>query len=435
MSSLFDIGRPTGAFAGQEYSQERQRRHRTEDLSYAKDKAEFMDYLKDAELRTTARAAGIAQNKAITQTAPVIAEKQVAEAELATQTAEAQKTLVDARTKQQRQKIFQDMSDAQYDQVARAMYSYQDNVARGMDRGAAYTQARNELIRTHGDPKEAARMLDSAGMTEQPSDQGVQAMLGLANYATVDAKTTRSRYLLDREWMFKLAEARASAAAKDPKSVKFDPPSEKYIDNFQVLLQKSVPAYDSMNEESQRAMAVDVANWSYRARQDNVLGDAGTTPEDLQYIATNMFRSFPDLIATEDSINPFAGKEYNSVNARRLMNSALQYTNAARNATGRPDQVDMALAWDQYKDRIILRVQANEAAIKDARIAEDYQKAQAQKKALEAQQQQRVQQQQQPKPVKSSGPTQENPQPIGEFVSDIFAPYKGRAVEGDVPGL
>ena len=304
--SIFDLGRPTGAMGGAVKAQEQERTNRDSDFAHTKKKAEFLEYMADAELRGEARKVGIAKAKQSQEIIPGETDKILAQDELATEQAVQAKPNVAPKAAAERRVLHESMTAAQYDSVTRAYGAMGEALEAGAPADQVYAQTRSELIRSSDNPEGMTKWLQSQGITEEYSTDAINSLSGLANYGLHDAKTTRAEHLLEVEYGNKKALELAKGKATD---FTVKPLSQEDLRVSGSLISKGVKNFDQLsggvdddgNWTGDKGAAVAaIAKWATAASQRNKAGDNRLTPSDYEMIAIDMFNMSEGITSEGD---------------------------------------------------------------------------------------------------------------------------------------
>lgn len=398
--SLYDLGRPTGAMGGRSVSESERRSNRDSDLNDTMKRSKFMDYLMDAELRSEARKVGIARAKQTQEVIPHETPQKIEEAKLATQEAKANQTLVEPQRKEALRKLHSAMTTAQYDNVTRSYISLQENIRSGrMAPEDAYSQARAEIVKASSNPEATEQWLQGQGIDSEYTENALNSLMAMSNYGLHDAKQTRAEHLLmlQEELRLKLARQKAKEeGSKKAANVKYEPPSAAYLKNLEKVVSQSVTFYDDLNgsyddeSSSKGALVKQLGDWSFRARQNNILGDTGVVPEDLQFMGYRVINAFPDRLLID---NLGTNNSFDTLEAESLLNSSLLMMSAYRNSLATPEGAPLVSeVWKRYGPSIIQRMRDSQQTVEDQRVADSVERLKARQAQSDLEAQQRAEQ-------------------------------------------
>lgn len=374
MTTLFGQGKPSGALGGVSYAETERRTNRDSDLAHQTKKAEFMDYLMDAELRQTARDLGTAVNKSKQRMIPSAEKADIAENQAREAAAQTALAVEPDKRRQQLQQIHTAMTDQQYNDVSRAYLAFQDGIRAGAPANKIYDQTRAEIIRASRDKVAANEWLTAQGIGQEYSPEGVNALAGLAHYGVTDSATARSAYLTEREWQFKLEQERIKAAAAGkPTDRSFKPPTPDQIKATGDILAKDVKYFDDLEggmddkgnyTGSKGALVTTVAKWANRANADLIVGDTKAFPTDYEMVASDILNFSRQQVSSGGGLWGWisGGKDFNPgafyVTATEAMNM-LEVERRVLAASGK--DIPVASLWKLKGPQIMQQMRDSDA--------------------------------------------------------------------------
>lgn len=382
--SLYDRGSATGFLGGMRQAEDAALNREEKQVDIRSKQAEFFDYMDAAEERSVARQTAIAEdrarqeilpseteltigtNEAGTELLPSATSAQKSSNELARQTAEANKTLVDPKRRQALQQIHTQMSDQQFDDVTRAYKTVQEGMAAGRDPAELYDMARRAIISAGSDPQATQAWLNENGIGDNFDKNAFNALTALSTFGLHDAATTRQEHLLDVEWAARVQVARQNASGKptDTRIKRATTDEKMALGN---TLSTYVPAFDglqgTLDTEAKmwtgdKGAAVEaVSSVGKVATVKQILGDPNITDVEVEWIAADMMNFMANDITKDGILWGFrsGGDDFDSAKYIHSATTGLALLETMRTLPQSEGQPIMAV-WRKYQNAIMQQI-------------------------------------------------------------------------------
>lgn len=360
-SSLFDIGRPTGAMAGNEYAESTRRTRRDSDLTFKTKQAEFFDYIDGIEDRQQARKTNIAVNKATEEVLPSKTTKLIEENKTGTKQTQSNRRLIPANEAEHIQNQHVKMTKERYDNVARQYSAFQEAQRTGGDVATSYKRARQMLIDGDPNPARAEAYFNKLGMTAEATPQALQAMEQVATLGMHDAVTTRKEHLLHVEMGYRAAIAQSKARqGKDVSNAL----NKDYLELLGEHASSRVKGFDDLEGEfdaergvwtkDKGAMIQATAKVAQNATALQILSDTNTTPQMVEEMGFDLVSAFNSEFIDRDisSTLGMSSDDFNSATFSDMMYDAYAQVEARRRSSPDPDKTFFQV-WQENKATII----------------------------------------------------------------------------------
>lgn len=375
MPDIFGQNRPSGALGGMETSKDVLRGRRQDDINFSQKQAKFFDYMDASESRDEARKTDIAKNKAIREVIPSETEMNIESNITATEQTKASRELIEPQRAAALRDIHNDMTEEQYEQVARSYKAIEEGRQQGREPEDMYNMGREEIVRSLAADEESAREVNewllSQGITEDFNEKAYDALGMLSSYGLHTAGQNRVEHLSEIEWEAKIRIAQANSRASGDK-LNYPPATQDQInsngDQYSSYIDNWGSLQGSKNDETgvwsgaKGQVATVLTKWARTATTNQILKDPNVTPAHLEWIAGDIMNTAAqDMTDTgwmwgwEHGGDDFQAPEF--INSATTAMSLLEAERAALQAAG--GDMDIYELWKIHRPQIMARMKAS----------------------------------------------------------------------------